>query len=518
MVGRLKWPWSVVAWLIVALAAWIPSYAGSDTAPDIAGEDDAHRGAVARYVAGHHKEILDELFRFLAIPNTSIDVASMRANAHHLVASLERRGMKARLLETDGAPYVFAVLEPEGTPAASPPPTVLFYCHFDGQPVDPARWSAGAPFQPRLDGSMDDPDTRVYARSASDDKSPIIALLTAVDALRSAGIPPSTRAKFIFDPEEEIGSEHLRELLSRHASLLSADLMIFADGPVHQSGHPTVVFGTRGIVTVRLELFGPATHLHSGHYGNWAPNPAEKLAGLLASMKDGEGRVLVEGFYDDVVPLTQSDREAIRAVPPVEGALMEELLIARPDGGGSSLQELINLPSLNIRGLRSAWVKDEARTIIPSTAVAEIDMRLVKGVSPQAQVARIRNHVLKQGYHVVEGEPSEEVRRRHPLVVRLTHGEGVAAARTPTDTPLSRSVIEAVSRATTREPVLMPTLGGTGPLSLFEEILGLPVYAVPIVNPDNNQHGPDENLRLGNLWDGIVIYASLLRLPPPGAD
>jgi acetylornithine deacetylase/succinyl-diaminopimelate desuccinylase-like protein len=342
-----------------------------------------------------------------------------------------------------------------------------------------------------------------------------VALLAAIDVLREAGIPPTVDARFIFDPEEEIGSPNLTRVLADHADLLRADLMIFADGPVHQSGRPTVVFGTRGIVTLRLTVYGPAHPLHSGHYGNWSPNPAEKLAALLASMKDAEGRVLVAGFYDDMVPLSPSEQEALERIPGVEERLQEDLLLARPDGGGRTLQELINLPSLNVRGLASGWVGDEVRTIVPATAVAEIDLRLVKGIDPLRQVERVIEHVRTQGFHVVREEPDPEVRRQHPNVVQVAHGSGVPATRTSMDTPISRSLILAIRRATPIEPVLMPTLGGTGPLYPFEQTLGLPVYGVPIVNPDNNQHAPDENLRLGTLWDGIVLYASLLRFPPP---
>jgi acetylornithine deacetylase/succinyl-diaminopimelate desuccinylase-like protein len=480
-----------------------------------AADDRAHREAVTRWVADHRKAILDELKGFLALPNDAHHPEDMRANAAHLRAMFEKRGLETRLLEVNGAPYIFARLQPEGKPAADPAPVVLFYCHFDGQAVDPARWTVGKPFAPTLRGDPADPNARIYARSASDDKSPIVGLLAAIDALRATGVPPNIDAKFIFDPEEEIGSANLAEVLERNTDLLKADLMIFADGPVHQSGRPTVFFGSRGIVTVSLTVYGPARPLHSGHYGNWAPNPGEKLAGLLASMKDDQGRVLVEGFYDDVIPLTSSEKAAIAAIPDIESKLMKELLLARPDGGGKSIEELINLPSLNVRGLGSGWIGEEARTIIPTMATAEIDMRLVKDVRPMDQVERIRAHARKQGFHVVEEEPDEATRRRHPNVVRISSGHGVAAARSPMDTPRSRSMALAVRRASTVEAVLMPTLGGTGPLILFEELLGIPTYGVPIVNHDNNQHAPDENLRLGNLWDGITVFASLLRFPTP---
>ncbi|MCZ6747038.1 MAG: M20/M25/M40 family metallo-hydrolase, partial [Acidobacteria bacterium] len=327
------------------------------------------------------------------------------------------------------------------------------------------------------------------------------------------GLPRDVDAKFIFDPEEEVGSPHLEATLAGHADLLAADLLIFADGPVYPTGAPTVVFGTRGIITLEITVYGPAEPLHSGHYGNWAPNPAEKLARLLSSMKDAEGHVLVDGFYDQVRPLSTGEKRALAQVPPVEDDLLRRMLIARPDGGGRSLQELINLPSLNVRGLSSGWVGAEARTIVPATATAAIDLRLVRDIVPEDQAELIRAHARRLGFFVVRDEPDAATRRRHPLVARITQGAGTRAARTPMDTPLSQAVIQAVRRAGGQEPVLLPTLGGTGPLSRFEDLLGLPVYGVPMVNSDNNQHSPDENLRLGHLWDGILLYASLLRFP-----
>jgi acetylornithine deacetylase/succinyl-diaminopimelate desuccinylase-like protein len=477
--------------------------------------EDGLRDALLSWIRGHRARILAELKEFTALPNVSREPEQILVNAAALRRMFEERGAQTRLLPSSGSPYVYARLAPEAPPEGEAVLTVLFYCHYDGQPVDPARWTTTAPFTPKLVGDPEDPEARLYGRSASDDKGPIIALLAAIDALRAIGLPPGVEAKFILDPEEEIGSPHLEEILEGHAALLAANLLVFADGPVHQSGRSTVVFGSRGLVAATLTLYGPAEPLHSGHYGNWAPNPAEKLAALLATMKDAHGRVLVEGFYDDVRPLSPAELAALAEIPPVEGALQERLLIARPDGGGKSLQELINLPSLNVRGLSSAWIGSQVRTIVPSTATAEIDLRLVTDVDPGDQVERLKAHVRRQGYHVVENEPDPATRRAHADVALITHGRGTPAFRTSMDTPLSAAVITAVRRAAGEPPVLMPTLGGTVPMSRFQRVLELPVYGVPVVNPDNSQHSPDENLRLGNLWEAIVVYASLLRLPAP---
>lgn len=262
-------------------------------------------------------------------------------------------------------------------------------------------------------------------------------------------------------------------------------------------------------MTIDLIVYGPTENLHSGHYGNWAPNPAMRLAQLLATMKDTNGRVTIAGFYDDVEPLSPRESQALAAIPPIEAKLQEKYGIGEPEGGGQSLAELINLPSLNVRGLHSAWVGEEARTIVPRTATAALDVRLVKGNDHRRMFEKLVDHIRGQGWTVVDHEPRPEELRQYPRVIQVVKRDGYNAVRTPMDLPLSQHVVRAVERATGGVVVQLPTLGGSGPLHYFEE-LGIPSLGVPIVNFDNNQHGPDENLRLGNFFQGIEIFASLL--------
>jgi len=476
--------------------------------------------AVHDYRLAHEREIVDELIDFLRLPNVAANLSDIRENAAALVEMMERRGIEARLLETGGPPYVYGELS---TPGATR--TVLFYAHYDGQPVDASRWVGHDPFQPVLrDGSLEagggiiewptsgkvDPDFRLYGRSSSDDKSPIVAMMAALDALQAAGLRPGANLRFIFEGDEEAGSPNLGRLVQEHGDLLTADLVLAADGPIDPSGLPTLYFGARGIVSVQITVYGPLRPLHSGHYGNWAPNPAMRLAQLLATLKDPDsGRVLVEGFYDDVVPLSDFELAAISAAPNDDREQMIALAIARPETEGSRLL-LINQPSLNVRGLRSAWVGDEARTIVPDVAVADIDMRLVKNIDPRAQVDRLIAHIEKQGFHVVWSEPDAETRRRHARLAYVRTADGYPAFRTSMDLPVSRALIEAVEHHTGRTAVKLPTLGGSVPLYQFTDVLGLPTVGIPIVNYDNNQHSPNENLRLGNLWSGIEILASAM--------
>jgi acetylornithine deacetylase/succinyl-diaminopimelate desuccinylase-like protein len=478
--------------------------------------------AVREYRSAHERPIIQELVDLLAMPNIASDEPNIRRNADLLKAMLERRGFRVQFHEIlKRGPIVFAEL-----PAPGAARTVVFYAHYDGQPVDPKAWTGTGPFEPGLrTGSIEaggtlrpfpaagiryEDDWRIYARSASDDKSPIVAMLAAVDALAASGIPRAVNLKVVLDSEEENGSPGLGPALGAHRDFVRGDVLITGDGPVHQSGRPLVFYGNRGVFDFHLTVYGPVRGLHSGHYGNWAPNPAMRLAQLLASMKDASGRVLVEGFYADVVPLTARERASVDAMPFNDAELVRELQFGEAEGGGRKLADLINEPSLNIRGLRSAYVGDESQNVVPDRAEASFDIRLVKDIDPDRQFARVVAHVEKQGYFVVRDRaPTPEERRAHPRVARLDYGGGYPATRTSMDLPVSSAVARVLDEALGGGVVKAPTLGGSVPMHLFDRF-GLPVIGVPIVNYDNSQHSHNENLRVGHFWRGIETYAALL--------
>lgn len=502
---------TAVLFMVVALTALARAQA-----PDAARAVQA----VRVYREANEARVLMELRDLLAIPNVAADSVNIRRNAAALVAMLERRGARARLLETGGPPLVYGEIGDAARPA------VLFYCHYDGQPTDPARWATRDPWRPALytaaleaggvemarwpvTGEEVSPDWRLYARSASDDKSPIVALLHMLDGWRAAGIAPPNRVKFLFEGDEEAGSSYIADAVRRHRDLLAADLVVMADGPIHPSNRPTAVFGLRGIVAATVTVYGPVRPLHSGHYGNWAPNPAMRLAQLLASMKGPDGEVLVEGWEDDVVPLGPAERAAIASYPHDDREQRLQFQIGATDGTGRTRLELIAHPSLNIRGMRSLFIGREARTLVPDVAVAELDLRLVAGNDPARQVAKLVRHIERQGYRVVREEPDSATRVNTPRLARVESRDGYAAARTPLDHPVARAVVDALSRAGLGDPVVMPTLGGSAPGYVFTEILGAPLVLIPIVNHDNNQHAENENLRLGNLFRGMEILAAV---------
>jgi len=512
---------------VQAPAEALPAAAADPTASRALTAARAHREA-------RGAEILAEYADLVALPNVASDLPAIRANAAAIAAALGRRGVRAEVLALPGRPeappVVYGELPAEaGDPGAAR--TLLLYAHYDGQPVEEARWRQ-PPWQPTLytraiedggeprplpaPGEAVDPEWRLYARSAADDKAPIGALLAALDALKAAAVPRTVNLKLFFEGEEEAGSPHLGDYLAAYAGRLEGDVgdvWLFFDGPVHQSGRPQLFFGVRGIAQLEITVYGAERYLHSGHYGNFAPNPALELARLLASMKDADGRVTIAGFYDSAAPLGETERRALAAIPPFEDELRRDLGLAASEGRNARYGERMALPSLNVRGFVSGSVGETARNVIPPEATASLDVRLVEGDDPEAMLDLVEAHVRRQGWHVVAEPPDHATRLAHPRIARLVRSPHYRAVRTAMDLPIVAPVVAAAEAAAGREVVLTPTLGGSLPLYLFEDLSGLPLIGVPIVNHDNNQHAPNENLRIANLWYGIDLIAALLTMP-----
>jgi acetylornithine deacetylase/succinyl-diaminopimelate desuccinylase-like protein len=477
--------------------------------------------AARQWRQNHERAIIDEFFSLLSLPNIARDKTNIQRNAGVIKEMLEKRGIPSRLVSVPGSnPVVFGEVK---TPGAAR--TIVFYAHYDGQPLDPREW-ATPPFQPALrNGKIEnkaaviplpepessfDPEWRIYARSSGDDKAPIIAIFTALDAIRAAGLQIKSNIKFAFEGEEEAGSPNLANILAANKELFSGDLWLKCDGPTYQTGRQLLVFGARGISVVDITLYGARIELHSGHYGNWAPNPAMMLAKLLASMKDDSGRVLIDHFYDGIEPLSETEKMAVAETPVVDEELMRDLWLGSTENAPQHLAELITLPSLNIRGISSSRTGLQASNVIPASATATIDMRLVKGMDPTQTANRLIEHVRKQGYFVVESEHDESVRRAHPKVALVAISQGEKAFRTSMEIPISQEVIRTVESA--RGPtVKMPSSDATSPDAAVE-VLGIPDIGVPIANYDDNQHSFNENLRIQNLWDGIELMAALLTM------
>ncbi len=473
---------------------------------------------------------MQEFAAFLAIPNVASDSPGIRRNAAFIQQlMLDRKIADVQLLSGESGGYPPAVYGEVLVPGAKQ--TIGFYAHYDGQPVNPAQWAPGlSPFTPILyDGSLlaggkpipfpsgsdagYKPEWRIYARGASDDKAGVFAILNAFAALAASGIPPACNLKFLFEGEEEAGSIHLGEIFQAHAGLLKTDCWVICDGPVHQTGRKQIVFGVRGDTHLDLTVYGPKRPLHSGHYGNWATNPAFLLVKLLASMKDNSGRVTIKGFYDDVQPLSPLEQKALAEVPSVDEQMKEELGISTTELKGKNLSEAINLPSLNINGIRSGNVGAQASNQIPTYATAVLDLRLVLGNDWQRQQQKVIDHIRRQGFTVLDHDPTDTERREYPRIIKVLTGTGsYNAQRTPMDLPVVTRITNALQTTTPDPIILQPTSGGSLPLYLFEQYLDAHTITVPVANHDNNQHAENENIRLANLWSGIESMAAIMRM------
>ena len=506
---------------LAALAALVLTASGSSLAAQ-----DGLRAARA-YREADGPGILRRYAEFLALPNVARDSVGIARNAAYLRERLTALGVRTELLRVPGAPpVVFGRLD---VPGASR--TLAFYAHYDGQPANPAEWlqppwtptlyagshaAGGVPRPLPADGEPVDPEWRLYARSAGDDKVAIGALLEVLTAFRTGDVRPTSNLVFFFEGEEEAGSPHLEQVLETFRDRFAdVDAWLFLDGPVHPSGRPLLAFGVRGTARAEVTVYGPNRGLHSGHYGNWAPVPGRLLAQLLATMWDADGTVQIEGFYDDVAPLGADERAALARLPDTDDALRRELGLARTEGRPASLAERLLLPALSVLGLASANVGPLAANVIPETATATLGLRLVKGNDPQRMLGLVEAHIRRQGYHLVREEPDAATRLAHPLIARVTSGRSYPAARTAMDHPIVREVIGAATEVSGDELVLLPGMGGSLPLYLFTDLLASPALIVPVANHDNNQHAPNENLRIGNLWYAIDLYGALLTMRTP---
>jgi acetylornithine deacetylase/succinyl-diaminopimelate desuccinylase-like protein len=477
---------------------------------------------VNQYRKENEPKIIDEYVKFVAIPNVTRDSSNILRNAAFIKMMMEQRGIKVEFL--DGTtpkvnPVVFGEIKVTGAKT-----TLSFYAHYDGQPVNPAKWTRGLqPFEPvfidkpveqggkiiSVSGNIS-PEYRLAGRGSADDKAGVMTILNAYDALIKTGITLKHNIKFFFEGEEELGSTHLDEIFKKHREKLQTDLWVIIDGPRHVSGKKMISFGVRGDVNMNLTAYGPKRPLHSGNYGNWAPNPALSLVQLLAGMKDSKGNILVEGYYDDVAPLSSSEKQALSKIPNIEETLKKELGIAEPEGGGKSFLELLHLPTLNINGIKSADVGELAANIIPTKAEATLDLRLVSGNEVDKQINKVIKHIEKNGFHVIDHEPTDEERLKYSKLIKITRGVGYPAQRTSFDLPIAQSLVKAIQATVDYPVVLIPSMGGSLPLYLFEKTLNAKLITVPVVNYDNNQHAENENVQLKFLWEGIETIAAIM--------
>lgn len=471
--------------------------------------------ASLRAILHLHKELV-------SIPNLPENKKVMVKNIHWVAEKYKQLNFKTTLLESSTLPVLLAekVYDPQFK-------TILFYFHIDGQPINPAAWNQRDPFVPvlkerskngdwqpidwsKLDGAIDD-EWRVFARAAADDKAPIIMFLAALDMLKSSNRTPNFNIKVIFDPEEEYGSQALFSTLDQYKKRYASDYFIVMDGPAHSSNKPTLTFGCRGIATCSITTYGAKRPQHSGHFGNYVANPVFSLSRLLAGMKDEKGRVTIEDYYAGI-EITDQISQLINSLPFDSTAFNHQLCIHSAEEVGGNYQEALQYPSLNVRQIGTSWKGEKLKTVIPAYARADIDVRLVPEIEGTLQLQKIKNHIQEQGYHVIDRDPTDDERLRHPRIAKFQTSRVINAFRTDPDFDFGKQIRTQLTRSFGYQPVVLRMMGGTVPIVPLIDQLNVPTIIVPMVNMDNNQHSPNENIRIGNIREGISICLAILNM------
>jgi acetylornithine deacetylase/succinyl-diaminopimelate desuccinylase-like protein len=472
---------------------------------------------VERYVREHQPAIIREFMDLVAIPNVRSDFPNIKRNAEFLRQMLDRRGMKPEVWETPSTPLVYGERVVPGATR-----TILFYIHFDGQPVDKAGWKQADPWMPIIRaGTLEEgagevrdwssrstfPETwRVYARSAGDDKGPIQAFVSALDAI---GGKPTQNIRVILHGEEEGGGPALDSVVRTHADKLRSDVLLIVDGPQHPSGNPTIYYGARGGAGLTVSVYTAKSAMHSGNYGNWLPDANVRLAQLIGSMVGPTGKVTIDGFYDDVLPFAPAALKMMQEVPDDSESMRQLYGLGSTDGAASSFQEGLNLPAFSVHMMKGG----EVGGVIAASATAEIAMRLVKENTPRQMVDRVLAHIRKQGYFIVDKDPDTAMLAAHPRIAKVTTRGGAASGawRTDPDVPEARFITDALRSRYGDRLVRIRTLGGGVPAGPFIDTFQVPTLGLSLANYDDNQHTDNENLRLANLWNGIATLAAIMR-------
>jgi len=461
------------------------------------------------------KESLLTFREFLQMPNDGNYPQQIETNLKWCEKTFQQLGFKTTVLVSSKIPHVYAeyITDPKK-------PNVLFYLQIDGQPVDKSAWNQINPFEPVIKNQKGneiswqeietniDPEWKIFARSTSDSKGPAMCLISALNALKKRNIAPAFNVKVIMDFQEELSSPTIADLVNKHRTRLAADRLVIMDGTRHISDIPTIMFGARGIATLTLTVYGAKENLHSGQYGNYAPNPALKLAKLLAGMKDDDGRVTIPGFYDGV-SISEADKKSFAEIPENMAEINAEIGIAEAEKVGASYQEAMQYPSLNIRGLRASNIGKQVTTTIPNMAIAELDLRLVPETPGARQINLIKNYLTQHGVTLIDSLPTDQQRAKFKTLATLQQKEGSLPFRTPMDSEIGIWLSKATERAVGKFLKVRAT-GGSQPMASFIETLNVPAVSLRIPNPYNNIHAANENIKIKNYEEGIKMCIALL--------
>jgi acetylornithine deacetylase/succinyl-diaminopimelate desuccinylase-like protein len=445
---------------------------------------------VVDFINVNRDRYVDELKQYLAIPSISAlpqHAADVRRAAEWTAEELKKVGLQnVRLIETPGNPVVYG--DWLGAPAA---PTILFYGHYDVQPVDPVDQWISPPFEATVR------DGEIYARGSADDKGQVFMHIKAVEAhLKQSGKLP-LNIKFFIEGEEEVGSVHLDDFVRSHKSDLAADVVVISDSPMFDRGIPSICYGLRGLTYFQIDVRGTKTDLHSGSFGGAVANPAMVLAQILAQMKDRGGRIKIPGFYDDVRELSEAERAEWKKLPFNETKYRKELGAPKLFGesGYSTLERVWARPTFEVNGLLSGFTGDGAKTVLPATAMAKVSMRLVPDQDPKKIGDLFEAYLRKVAPKTVE--------------LTITRMHGGKPWMTEFDNKYVRAAGRAIERGFGKAPVFNREGGSIPVVSTFQQELGLPSVLFGVGLPDENAHAPNEKLDLGNFHNGIIASAFL---------
>ena len=445
---------------------------------------------VVDFINVNRDRYVDELKQYLAIPSISAlpqHAPDVRRCAEWTAEELKRVGLQnVRLIETPGNPVVYG--DWLGAPGA---PTILFYGHYDVQPVDPVDQWTSPPFEATVR------DGEIYARGSADDKGQVFMHIKAVEAhLKQEGKLP-INIRFFIEGEEEVGSVHLDDFVRSHKDALSADVVVISDSPMFDRGIPSICYGLRGLTYFQIDLRGTKTDLHSGSFGGAVANPAMVLSQVLAQMKDRGGRVKIPGFYDDVRELSEAERAEWKRLPFNETKYRKELGAPKLFGesGYSTLERVWARPTFEVNGLLSGFTGDGAKTVLPATAMAKVSMRLVPDQDPKKIGDLFEAYLRKITPKTVE--------------LKITRMHGGKPWMTEFDNKYVRAAGRAIERGFGQTPVFNREGGSIPVVSTFQQELGLPSVLFGVGLPDENAHAPNEKLDLGNFHNGIIASAFL---------
>ncbi len=445
--------------------------------------EDLLRDAFA-HVDAQREAFIQRLLDYVSQPSISAHGVGIMEVAQFLRERLNALGMEGRLIDTDGWPMVYG--RRDNAPGA---PTILLYGHYDVQPPDPLEEWVSPPFEPEIRNG------RIYGRGVGDNKGQHFAQLLGIESLLAVSDRLPCNVIFLLEGEEEVGSPHIAQFVRQHADLLKADLVVTADGPVHDSGRATLNFRVRGCCHSNCTRRGANHDLHSGNWGGVAPNPIWTLIHALSTMKNDRGEVLIEGFYDDVLPPSELELQALAALPVDVDKVMRDLDLKKLErAGGRGFYERLSLwPTLTINGFHGGYGGPGSKTVLPHKAFVKCDIRLVEAQTIESISAKLEAHVA-----------------RHAPDVKLVLQGGMDPSKTPLDSRFVAPIRQAIQNAQGEDPLFIPAMGGSLPDYVFTKLLGLPAFGTPYANPDEANHAPNENLEVERFIRGIKTGAALL--------